>query len=572
MKHGSLLHLALSVKDLTVPERYLGQQIGKYWVTRLLGGGAFAWVYEAVDRDLEIPVALKILRPEFAGQPDAEARFRREAATAARLRHPNIVTVRDVGQVGTASFVAMDLMPLSLARRLEVLPRLPEAEVVRIGLGVAAALVAAHAGGIVHRDIKPDNILISSTGDAVVADFGLARALDSGTDAGRSGANQVMGTPHYFSPEQARGLEVDGRSDLYALGVTLYRAATGRVPFEGDDWYAVARMHVEAIVPSARGVVPEISEAFDAVLLRLMQKAPQDRFGSALEVADALATLDTAPAPRNLVATNGGADETITAYPPVVRAEPPTRGRPWLAIGVVAALLIGVSWIGLQSPGVRDSIASWAKTPSSLFARSPVAAPTDSLPRVAADTPTVASVTDSAPVIPAVPPPTTDTARRAPVAVVKTRLVITASDSAQLYVNGVPVGRGTATIERNGAQRFTVKAVIADAPPECTAASRDSVMRLAAGEQATLSLAVRTCVGVRFTVVPEDARVRFESLDGGTSVDVRADSAKAVLLPVGRYEVKATAQGCFPYGNDTLLVTRDGDEKSRSRAIRLKCD
>src|SRR6188768_1856096 len=105
MKHGSLHYVSPPVKDRPLPDRYLGRQIGKYRVTRLMGGGAFAWVYEAVDRDLEIPVALKILRPEFAGQPDSEARFRREAATAARLRHPNIVTVRDVGQVDGASFV-----------------------------------------------------------------------------------------------------------------------------------------------------------------------------------------------------------------------------------------------------------------------------------------------------------------------------------------------------------------------------------------------------------------------------------------------------------------------------------
>jgi serine/threonine protein kinase len=148
-----------------VPDRYLGRQIGKYRVIRLLGAGAFAWVYEAVDRDLEIPVALKILRPEFAGQSDAEARFRREASTAARLRHPNIVTVRDVGQVDSASFVAMDLLPLSLARRLELLTRLPEPDVVRLGLDVAAALAVAHAGGVVHRDIKPDNILIGTQGE-----------------------------------------------------------------------------------------------------------------------------------------------------------------------------------------------------------------------------------------------------------------------------------------------------------------------------------------------------------------------------------------------------------------------
>ena len=198
-----------------MPDRYLGQTLGKYRVTRLLGAGAYAWVYEAIDQDLDIPVALKILRPEFAGQNDSDVRFRREAATAARLRHRNIVTVRDVGQIDHTAFVVMDWYPLTLGRRLVAAGRLPESECVRIGLDVAAALAIAHAGGVVHRDIKPDNILISREGDAVVADFGLARAL-TGALAGAtalSATNRILGTPHYFSPEQARGHEVDGRND-----------------------------------------------------------------------------------------------------------------------------------------------------------------------------------------------------------------------------------------------------------------------------------------------------------------------------------------------------------------------
>ena len=202
-----------------MPDRYLGRQIGKYRVTRLLGTGAFAWVFEAIDRDLEIPVALKILRPEFAGDPDAEARFRREAATAAGLRHANIVVVRDVGLASGASFVAMDLLPWSVGARLRENGKLSESDVIRIGIDVAAALAVAHAANVIHRDIKPDNILLGADGEAIVADFGLARALAS--PAAISATNTVTGTPHYFSPEQARGRTLDGRSDLYSLGVTL---------------------------------------------------------------------------------------------------------------------------------------------------------------------------------------------------------------------------------------------------------------------------------------------------------------------------------------------------------------
>ncbi|MBL0172533.1 MAG: serine/threonine protein kinase [Gemmatimonadaceae bacterium] len=571
MKHGSLLHLAQSVKDRNLPDRYLGRQIGKYQVIRLLGGGAFAWVYEAVDRDLEIPVALKILRPEFAGQADAEARFRREATTAARLRHPNIVTVRDVGLVDGASFVAMDLLPLSLARRLELLSRLAEADVVRIGLDVAAALSVAHAGGIVHRDIKPDNILIGTHGEAVVADFGLARVLDDG--AARSGGHQIMGTPHYFSPEQARGLELDGRSDLYSLGVTLFRAATGRLPYEGDDWYAVARMHVEAPVPSARALVPELSEAIDALLGRLMQKAPADRFPTALAVADALAALPSAPVTRSSVSLGRASSETVTAFPPVTERlpSPPATARRWVGATIGLALVGIAGWAALRVPTIRDLIARSPEPTLPHLDDSTTRALQDSVRLAAGDTAAAVAVSDSSRRTPLVVSRLPDSIRKKAADRVKTQLIVSAPDSARLYVDGALAGRGSIVVDRPGAARLSLRAVIEDAPTDCVTASRDSTIRLAVGERRSVMLAVRTCLGVKFTIVPADARIRFESLDGGVSVEVRADTTKSVLLSEGRYEVRATAPRCLEYRGDTLTVRRGASESSLFRSIRLTC-
>lgn len=594
VKQGSLLRVEPSVKDRNVPSRYLNREIGKYRVIRFLGGGAFAWVYEAIDRDLEIPVALKILRPEFSGHPEAEARFRREAATAARLRHPNIVNVRDVGQFEGTSFVAMDLLPLSLARRLEVLPRIPEADVVLIGLEVAAALAVAHAGGIVHRDIKPDNILIGTRGEAIVADFGLARALENG--AATSVGNAVMGTPHYFSPEQARGLEVDGRSDLYALGVTLFRSATGRLPFEGDDWYAVARMHVEAPAPSVRDLVPELTTAFDRIIARLLSKAPADRFANAVELADAFAALPTAPLAQRRVrspssdtsigtpgGTSGGStSDTVAAFPPVLttpKAETlhdagSTRRVPrWLSPTLLVGVIALSAWALAQWPALRSAVGLGAPTDglNAGVATGPrgageaLPAPGDSS---ALATPTIPvavpqSAADKRPI---------DLVRRQATAAVRSRLTITADDSANLYVDDSLVGRGSAEIERPSAALLSVRAVIADAPVNCASAQRDSVVRLAVGERRSVNLSVRFCASVRLTIVPADARVRFESLDGGTSIErIDLSAGKMLLVPVGKYEIKASAPGCFPYQGDILELSRRDATKIVSRSIKMTC-
>lgn len=538
-KHGSLLDLAPPVKDQYVPDRYLGRTIGKYRVTRHLGTGAFSWVYEAVDLDLEIPVALKILRPEYAGQEIAEARFRREAATAARLRHPNIVTVRDVGQVDGAAFVAMDLYPLTLGRRLELVGRLAETEVVRLGIGIAAALSVAHASQVIHRDIKPDNILLDQEGEAVVADFGLARALAA--TASPADTNQVQGTPHYFSPEQARGKELDGRSDLYSLGVTLYRAATGVLPFDGEDWYAVARDHIETAPPSPRAHVPELTPEFEALVLRLLAKDPAARFANALQVVDALAALPTAPARSPGLPRLGS--HTVDVY----RAPVPSLVRFWPVLAVLAVGAV-VGWILWDRPSVR--------TVATVAADSLKGRPDTTTPPVrGGDTAVTAPVAvDRLPGGPDSLP-----GKRPKRAVPRTiALELATTEDALLYVDNRLVGTGRWSGAVPLAPRLALRAVVPDAPTSCRTALRDTVLQqLEAGQRVVLELPVRGCAVVRFRVEPRDARVSFVPLDGGRAYETRADSVESYSLPTGRYVMRIAAPYCIQFA-DTVVVAKGG--------------
>ncbi len=518
-----------------MPDRYLGRTIGKYRVTRHLGTGAFSWVYEAVDLDLEIPVALKVLRPEFTGQSVAEDRFRKEASTAARLRHPNIVTVRDVGQVDGAAFVAMDLYPLTLGRRLMLVGHLPEAEVVRLGIGIAAALAVAHSSQVIHRDIKPDNILLDQSGEAVVADFGLARALAASASLGDT--NQVQGTPHYFSPEQARGKELDGRSDLYSLGVTLYRAATGRLPFEGEDWYAVARHHVETPPPAPRTVAPDLTPEFEALLLRLLAKDPADRYANAVQVVDALAALPTAP-DRSAGLPRLGSN-TVDAF----RATTPRPSRFWPA---TAVLLVGgvIGWM------------LWDRQ------QNPSISPTPPVEPVTTDTLGGAVGSDTAlqsPVpLDSAKPPVDSAPRRRPAAVAPrtVRLEVATTDSAAIYVDNRQVGVSQWNGEVPPAARLQVRAVVPDASTSCRTALRDTLLTgLKAGQRVQLELPVRGCAVVHYRVEPRDARVQFVPLEGGRTYETRADSVESYSLPVGRYVMRISAPYCIVF-SDTVVVNR----------------
>jgi serine/threonine-protein kinase len=268
---------------------------GRYELTHLIARGGMAQVYRAMDRQLERPVALKVLFPELSVDRTFVERFRREAQAAANLSHPNIVPVFDWGEDDGSYFIVMEYVegrPLSAVLRDP--QRMPPRQIATIGAGVAAALAFAHRHGVVHRDVKPGNILITPDGDVKVTDFGIARAMNTEESLTQTGA--VMGTAAYFSPEQAEGKGVDSRSDIYSLGVVLYEMSVGRPPFTGDSPVAVASKHVRDMPVLPREANPSVPPALEAVVMKAMAKNPDDRYGSAEELrADLLRFADGRP-------------------------------------------------------------------------------------------------------------------------------------------------------------------------------------------------------------------------------------------------------------------------------------
>ena len=258
-----------------------GTTLGSYTLERLLGQGGFAWVFAARRADGKV-FALKILKPRFATDEAFRNRFRQESEFAAQLTHPHIVHIEEVSREGDATWFAMDLYPDTLAARLERESKMGEDQIIQTAHDIAAALSFAHAKGIIHRDIKPDNILLMEDGSAVLTDFGIARAISGYVAA--TGFNMTIGTPHYISPEQAQGRPLDGRSDLYSLGITLYRAATGELPFKSKDWFELARMHVEAKPEPPRNLRPELMRRLERIILKCLAKHPDDRYATADEM------------------------------------------------------------------------------------------------------------------------------------------------------------------------------------------------------------------------------------------------------------------------------------------------
>lgn len=309
-------------------EDLLGKSLGPYRIETLLGQGGFAWVFAGRDA-AGAPVAVKVLKPRYAGDPQFESRFRNESETAARLEHPNIIRIRAVGRDGDHVYFAMDLYQESLAARVARAGPLPEAALVRVATDVAQGLGFAHAQGIVHRDLKADNVLLDEAGHAVISDFGVARAISGYVTS--TGVNMTVGTPQYLSPEQAQGRPVDQRADFYALGVTLYKAATGEVPFTHTDWFELARMHVEQPPPAPRRKRPELSKRFERVIVKCLAKHPDDRYQSAAEL---LADLE----PRE---SGGRATLEVGMAPVVMDAAPAGRRRRgwWTAALVLAAVI-----------------------------------------------------------------------------------------------------------------------------------------------------------------------------------------------------------------------------------------
>jgi serine/threonine-protein kinase len=323
---------------------------GRYRVERRLGSGGMADVWLAEDTHLQRRVALKVLHRRFAQDREFVERFRREAESAAGLSHPNIVAVYDRGEFEGSFYIAMQYVEGPTLKQMIDSGLTPEQAAALIRQVLEAARFA-HRHGIVHRDLKPQNVIVDPEGKAVVTDFGIALAgVSEITQTG-----SVMGTPHYLSPEQAQGFEVTSVSDLYSVGVLLYEALTGRVPFEGESAVAVAMKQVSQTPQRPSSINPRVSPALDAVVMRALEKEPGQRFQS----ADAfIAALDAA-----MKEPGGPGTADFSALPPAVVVpvldeeddeEKDNRRRNWIIAAVVAVLIGLLLGFGLTRDNSTD--------------------------------------------------------------------------------------------------------------------------------------------------------------------------------------------------------------------------
>jgi serine/threonine-protein kinase len=259
----------------------IGMVIGdRYEVLEKIGTGGMSDVYKAKDHKLNRLVAVKVLKQEFSENENFVSKFRVEAQSTAGLMHPNIVNVYDVGDEDGINYIVMELVDgITLKKYIEKKSRLSVKEAVSIAIQVAMGLEAAHNNNIIHRDIKPQNIMISKEGKVKVTDFGIAKAATSNTIT-----SNVMGSVHYTSPEQARGGYSDAKSDIYSLGITLFEMLTGRVPFNGDTTVAIAIKHIQEELPSPADYNEEIPVSVEKIVLKCCQKSPDRRYQNAAEL------------------------------------------------------------------------------------------------------------------------------------------------------------------------------------------------------------------------------------------------------------------------------------------------
>ena len=248
----------------------------RYEIIEKIGTGGMSDVYKAKDQKLNRFVAVKILKHEFSENRNFVSKFRVEAQAAAGLMHPNIVNVYDVGEEENVHYIVMELVEgITLKKYIEKKVRLSTKEAISIAIQVAMGIEAAHNNHIIHRDIKPQNIMISKEGKVKVTDFGIAKAATSNTIT-----SNVMGSVHYTSPEQARGGFSDEKSDIYSMGITLFEMLTGRVPFNGDTTVSIAIKHIQDTMPMLRDFVPEIPVSVENIVLKCTQKSPDRRYQS----------------------------------------------------------------------------------------------------------------------------------------------------------------------------------------------------------------------------------------------------------------------------------------------------
>jgi eukaryotic-like serine/threonine-protein kinase len=329
---------------------------GRYELEELCGIGGMSSVYRAYDRQLERRVALKILHERYVGDDEYVERFRREARAAAKLSHPNIVAVLDRGEDEGRQFIVYEYVHgENLKQRVARTGALPVSDVVRYGLAIARGLGFAHEHGLVHRDVKPQNVLVNGDGTAMVTDFGIARSLD--VELGVTLTGTVLGTSGYISPEQANGRKVDERTDVYSLGVVLFELLTGNLPFDGDNFVTVAMRHVSEAPPAVLERRPDAPPRLAAALDRALAKDPAER----IELDELVKELELTLAELD----GSAADEDTLVGVPLSRPSPPSRPdsiRIWppvlatLGAGLIAAALVGTQR-ARDELGARSSVA-----------------------------------------------------------------------------------------------------------------------------------------------------------------------------------------------------------------------
>ena len=337
------------MSDLFQPEQIVG---GRYRVLRKLGGGGMADVYLCEDRILGRQVALKVLLQRYHGDATFVERFRREAKAAAGLNQANLVSIYDWGELDGTYYIVMEYVEgETLKDYIRRHGRLSGSEAVRVLLHLLAALEFAHRSGIVHRDIKPQNVMLDREGNVKVTDFGIARAGDSGmTEAG-----SILGTAQYLAPEQAQGQQVDTRSDLYSVGIVLYEMLTGTVPFKGDSAVTVALKHVNEMAPEPAQLVPGMPYALNQIVLKAIAKAPADRYQTATQFSRdlrsaqigwpiAAAAFDPGAERTSLMTAPAGATAVMAQAPlDQTTSDRRSKRRRWPVVLLIVLLLLVIA-------------------------------------------------------------------------------------------------------------------------------------------------------------------------------------------------------------------------------------
>jgi serine/threonine-protein kinase len=362
---------ALTLEQVKVLEEALGlearpkvKQFGPYLIEKKLGHGGMGAVYLATDTRSDAPVALKVLTGPAAADPEDLVRFEREAAIASALKHPNIVACFGIGLEGRIRYMALEYVDGGDLMHLIAQGPVPEPQALALAAQLAEALVAVHAAGIVHRDIKPHNILLTKDGTPKLADLGLARAE---LDHSITQSGIVLGTPHYMSPEQAEGhvKEIDIRSDLYSFVATLYHMVCGKPPFQGPSAMVVLSKHIEEQIPSPKEATPGLSDGLCQIIEKLMAKRKEDRYQTPAELLQDLQLVQQGQSPVSATLAAGAstvrrqallkalearkAAERHQVRPEGAAGTPRKRSTVVILAGVAAVLLLGATAVWLSS-------------------------------------------------------------------------------------------------------------------------------------------------------------------------------------------------------------------------------